>query len=138
MNNKTLISKRYVDKKELIDKAKEIAESLNFQILTENLYTELDDLNFYIDIDEEATYLITFWSMEENEFKRDEIVINGQKYFIVIDLDHDSEALPYLNKFLREFLKIYPEMLVGDESLDDFYSIREIENKDNLPNWLLV
>ena len=134
MTSVSIISKEYINKKELIIKAKEIAKELNFQILTENLYTELDDLNFYIDIDEETAYLITFWSMNEEEFKRDEVIVNNQKYYISIDFDHDSEALPYLNKFL----KMYPEMLVGDESLKDFYSIKQIEKKENLPKWLLV
>ncbi len=134
MTSVSIISKEYINKKELIIKAKEIAKELNFQILTENLYTELDDLNFYIDIDEETAYLITFWSMNEEEFKRDEVIVNNQKYYISIDFDHDSEALPYLNKFL----KMYPEMLVGDEFLKDFYSIKQIEKKENLPKWLLV
>ena len=138
MTGITVISKEYINKNELVSKAKKIAEELKFDVRTEDLYSELDDLNFYIDIDEETAYFITFWSMNEDEFKRDEIIVNDEKYYISIDFDHDSEALLYLNKFLIQFLKLYPEMLVGDESHDNFYSIKQIEEKVDLPEWLML
>ena len=138
MTGITVISKEYIDKGKLVDTAKKIANELKFEVQTENLYTDLHDLNFYIDVDEEMAYLITFWSMNEDEFKRDEVMVNNEKYYISIGFDHDSEALPYLNKFLTQFLKIYPEMLVGDEAHDNFYSIKQIEEKENLPKWLLL
>ncbi len=138
MTGITVISKEYIDKEKLVDTAKKIANELKFDVRTEDLYSKLDDLNFYIDIDEETAYFITFWAIKESEFKEDKLIIDGNDYYISIIINHDSEALPYLNKFLTQFLKLYPEMLVGDESLKDFYSIKQIEEKVNLPEWLLL
>lgn len=138
MTGVTLISKNYIHKSILVNKAKEIAKELSFEIFTEKLYCELDDLNFYIDIDDDLAYLITIWCMDEEQYKKDKIQLENETYFIAVDIEHDSEALPYLNKFLIKFLRAFPEMLVGDELHDAFYSISQIEGKDNLPKWLLV
>lgn len=138
MRSKSIISKEYINKNELVSKAKKIAEELKFDVGTEDLYSELDDLNFSIDIDEETAYFITFWAIKESEFIEDKLIIDGNDYYISIIINHDSEALPYLNKFLAQLLTVYPEMLVGDELHTDFYSIKQIEEKVDLPEWLLL
>jgi len=54
-------------------------------------------------------------------------------------MNHTSNNQTYnsMNKFFNEILSDYPDMLVTDETCEDFYSIEQIKNKQ-VPKWLLI
>ena len=85
MTNTIIVAKEYIDKQELIDVIEELGKKYKYRILKEegHLYN-LDDIDLYKDVSDDKFYLIGFWVMDEEEFKRDVYDINGENHNIYI------------------------------------------------------
>lgn len=143
MRNKIIVSLEYRDKEEVLKKIIEFGNRNKFEIIPKEDVVSLGDIGLSKEIDDNNVNYIEFSITEKDEFKTQHIsnssVINGKRYYFYIWMNHTSNNQTYnsMNKFFNEILSDYPDMLVTDETCEDFYSIEQIKNKQ-VPKWLLI
>ena len=143
--NRTYISKKYINKEEILKSIEEIALKQNFRIEKENTYTE-NDIDIIIDPLNEDDDLIYRSSIDINSredfFNNSDIFHNGELYHILIytiETFDENRNHKYFNHFIKEFLQLYPSILVDSGSGENFVSIQEIINQDQkVPSWMLM
>ncbi len=143
--NRTFISKKYINKGEVLKSIEEIALKQGFRVEKENTYSKLSQIDIIIDPPNEEDNLVyrsSIWIISQEEFHIDNIQHNGEEYYIYIYTNEtfdDNCEYKYFNHFIREFLQLYPDILVDSGSGENFVSIKEILNQsERVPSWMLM
>lgn len=134
MQSVYFLSKQYHDKTTILKQIEDFGIEKKYEITKKiDRPSELNDIYLWM----EDLFQLEFWIIDEDEFERDEFVIDNSSYYIMLTIDYIHGSLPYLNQFIREFLVNYPNILVTDESFEEgYYSLEQIENEE-VPKWLL-
>lgn len=143
--NRTYISKKHINKDELLKSIEEIALKQGFRVEKENVYIE-NDIDIIIDPPNEDDDLVYRSSIDVNSredfYKNSDIYHNGELHHILIYTNEtydDNRNHKYFNHFIKEFLQLYPDILVDSGSGENFVSIEEILNQDEkVPSWMLI
>lgn len=143
--NRTYISKKYINKEEVLKSIEKIALKQGFRVEKENTYSKLSQVDIIIDpVDEEndLVYRSSIWIASKEEFHDDKIQYNDENYYIYIYTNEtfdDNREYKYFNHFIKDFLQLYPNILVDSGSGENFVSIEEILNQsERVPSWMLM
>jgi hypothetical protein len=143
MRSTIIVSLEYRDKEEVLKKIIEFGNRNKFKIVPKEDVLSLGDIGLSKKINDNEFNYLEFSITEKDEFKTQHIsnssVVNGKRYYFYVWIDHTSnnQALHSLNEFLNEILTDNPDMLVTDEATKNFYSLKQIKNKQ-VPEWLLI
>jgi hypothetical protein len=142
--NRTYISKEYINKEEVIKTIEAIAIKQGFRVEKENVYIEGKDIDIIIDPENEEDDLVYRSSMRIkslDNFNTSKINHNKHEYYIYIytsETFDDNQPYQYFNHFVREFLQVYPQILVDSGGGENFVSIHDIlSQNEKVPSWML-
>lgn len=143
--NQTYISKKYINKKEILKSIEEIALKQGFRVEKENVYLE-KDIDIIIDPQNDEDDLVYRSSIrinsKEDFYNNSDIYLSGELYHILIytnEMYDDNRDYRYFNHFIKEFLQLYPDILVDDGCGENFMSIQDILNQEEkVPSWMLM
>ncbi len=142
--NQTYISKKYFNKEEVLKSIEKIALKQGFRVEKVNTYIE-NDIDIIIDPvneDDDLVYRSSIWVKPKDDFYETKIFHNGQEYYLFIytsEMYDDNREYKYFNHFIKEFLQLYPDILVDSGSGENFVSIQEILNEsERVPSWMLM
>jgi hypothetical protein len=142
--NRTFITKEYIDKQEVLAAIEKIALKQGFRVDKENTYLDrdIDIIIDPIDYEDDLVYRSSMNIKTINDFKSSTIIHNDEEYYIYIytsETFDDNGEYKYFNHFVKEFLQLYPDILVDSGSGENFVSIEDILNQsERVPSWMLM
>lgn len=142
--NRTFITKEYIDKQEVLAAIEKIALKQGFRVDKENTYLDrdIDIIINPIDYEDDLVYRSSMNIKTINDFKSSTIIHNDEEYYIYIytsETFDDNGEYKYFNHFVKEFLQLYPDILVDSGGGENFVSIEDILNQsERVPSWMLM